>query len=495
MAQGTRRQFSIHRRMSTGHGDAIIDIPHPVILRHRTAAELVNEFEEEWKVKPKGVVIPVVAPDGLLYRCDGLRVKMSEFSAPQDKFKGFSEMLSDFAALGCSLYLALDPSMSFVRSDALHITDIVGEGSSQLCIGNPHATELMGAVLGMGIDIAAEVAKYYRVQLEGVVIDAVDLWPMGAKNERVKPTCFCDSCVKSMEMQNPGLIGHFRTFPNPWNLVLKDSGTGISYISNLPPTISASEIVGLCRQRGFHEAFGTGIDDPKLNGLASVLIKYIEARHEHTMSSLDRIFTEAIRDVDAVLGYTPKRVVILEGTNYDWTSGIQLKRLDHSPKRGEIIPMDELWFDPVSSEMAMTRIPFRSYMWRRARYYIDAFFSLVANAADPGLRSTTAIAYLQEKEVREHLRDRLSMAIGSGYDSTSLLSLPELKSANSGSYRIGFVGVALTRAIGEELIRNLHIPPGKNPKPSGRVGTGMAMLEALLQQQLMQAKGGDDADT
>ena len=157
----------------------------------------------------------------------------------------------------------------------------------------------------------------------------------------------------------------------------------------------------------------------------------------------------------------PKRVILLEGVYYGWTSGLQLDRLDRVATVNTVNPYDEIWFDPSSTDLFMKEVPFRSYMWKRSRYYVDSFLNFAANVSDPVKRSITGIARLSRTQAKELLDTRLSQAMGTAMiGQTSLFALPNLQSDNEESQRIGFVGVALDEEIGKALIESISIPRG-----------------------------------
>jgi len=155
------------------------------------------------------------------------------------------------------------------------------------------------------------------------------------------------------------------------------------------------------------------------------------------------------------LDQAPRRILLLEGSYYGWTPGLLLEALDRRPLdkvRGEAagVPHDELWFDPAAIGMCTTNVPFRSYMWGRARYFIDEFLRGVDSASDPVERATTYVAHLPRAAVRSFLRERLHRAMVTAMTGTgTIISLPPLKGEVSESQCIGFVGVALTREVGD----------------------------------------------
>jgi len=475
------RQFKFIASMEKGSGDGILDIPHPAILRYRSPSQLIEDFRKDWGQKPKGVVLPITTPDGLLFDIKDSGLQVSTYRYFDDSSKDIFDAAFEFAQLNQDIYLLLDPSLQFVQTNALHITDIAGDNSPQVCIGNRRAQEMIGMLLGTGMDLLKErlspLDQHGKTwKLAGIILDAVDLLPMGTSdNGRLELTCFCESCRKFFSDEQPDLLKQFDTFPNPWNLVLKDSGTGISYIQSLPKSISGDEIIGLSRKKAFDLIFEKEIgnkDDATLASYAKHLKSYMQVRHLQITQAIAAIFKEALNGFSEDPAKNPKRIILTEGDYYSWTAGIQLDRLDEVPTIGKSVPCDEVWFDSTSPNMYTENIPFRSYMWRRSRYFIDAFFQVFANSGDPVQRSITSFARLSKDEVRDLLRRRLQTAIGYGSEkgkvalAAALPELDRLEEKLTRSKRIGFVGAALTQEIGTELINKLQIADGLSGKAS-----------------------------
>jgi hypothetical protein len=419
-------------------------------------------------------VLPVTAPDGLLFRVEGLSDPVSPWAGVSTELKDFQDVVYAFADLGLDVYLLLDPTLPFVRTDALHIIDIVGDGSTSVCIGNPRSQDVMAAILGTAVDLALATVANTKGKLKGVVLDVVNLWPMGAVDGRLELTCFCPSCEGYFDAHRPGLLTQFRTFPSPWNLLLRDSGTGIKFVDDVRFRSSDEDIVGLSRQKGFHQAFEDQ-SNAHLIAQAHLLGQYIQLRHNQTVASIGEVLRQALDGVDAEL----QRVLILEGVYYGWTSGLHLEGLD---SRDKTACWDQVWFDPSSTDLVLKNVPFYSYMWRRSRYYIDHFWSFAAGVSDPVKRTMTGIGRLSHEEAKEMLRTRLGQALGTGITgSTSLIALPNLKSEDGESHREGFVGVALTREVGEKFIDGITIPKGRE-----KAGKPEALDDLL--QQMLQAK-------
>jgi hypothetical protein len=91
--------------------------------------------------------------------------------------------------------------------------------------------------------------------------------------------------------------------------------------------------------------------------------------------------------------------------------------------------------------------------------------------------------------VREILRERLATVLASvEAGRASLASLPNLKIlddngheiSNHNAQHIGFVGVALTKEIGEKLIRTIIIPPGKTRPSKSSDSTNMENFMRMI---------------
>jgi len=484
------RQFKIQTMLSQSAGNNLVDIPHLGLLRYLDPRKIKGWFKERWGTEPNGVVLPVAHPEGLLFRVDGLDEPISPYAQVSDTLREFQDIVQVFAQQGLDIYLLINPTLEFIRAAPLHIIDIVGDVSHALCIGNPMSRAIVAAILGTGVDIVRTATRNTPGKLAGVVLDVVSLFPMGAKNERLELTCFCPSCEEWFEDHDPGLLKHFRTFPNPWNLLLKDSGTGIGFIDDVRLGHMPEDIIGLSRQKGFNEIFKERADDQAyLREQAALLLRYIRARHDQVIAAVRDIFEQALQDLEQA----PSRILLVEGSYYGWTSGLQLEDLDKTHldrvQRDETrVPYDEIWFDPAATNMAPRHIPFRSYMWRRARYYIDEFFRVVDSVSDPVKRATTGIARFPRSAAQSLLRQRLHQCVGTAMaGSSTLISLPPLKSEQTKSQRIGFVGVALTRDIGEKFIEGIKIPEGLAEE---QVGTTLGDLLEMLSKSASASEKG-----
>jgi hypothetical protein len=455
-----KRNFSIGQRSIDKAGRPIMDLPFVGILRYFRPEALIKEFETTWGVSPEAVVLPVTYSDGILFDVEGLNDLSSPNARISEEYKEFKDVVYAFASRGKDIYLLMDPTLQFVRTSALFVVDIVRDTSSSVCIGNPSSREVIAAILGTAVDEAVNATLHTSGKLKGVVISAINLWPMGAVNQRLELTCFCPSCQAYFNDENDKLLPYFNDFPNPWNLLLKDSGTGVSFIDDIKKDSTADFIVGMSRQKGFHTIFEDR-EKGELYKYAEILIDYIRIRHEQTIFAINEVLSTALNGLPDE--YIPSKILLIEGSYYNWTSGIQLERLDRPQTDNTINPYDEIWFNPTSTDLYMRHVPFRSYMWKRSRYYIDAFLQLSANISDPVKRATTGISRYSKEQALELLESRLRQALGMAMvGQTSLFALPDLESEKTESKRVGFVGVALNERIGKAIIDG--ITPAKGTR-------------------------------
>lgn len=474
------RRFKIHDLLPQSRsGNNVVDIPHLALLRYLDIRTIKDWFKRQWRTEPTGVVLPVVHPEGLLFEVTGLDEQLSPYAQVSQSLREFHDVIQAFAQQGLDIYLLINPTLEFVRAAPLQIVDIIGDSTHALCIGNSVSRAVVSAILGTGVDIARTVTKNTPGKLAGVVLDVVNIFPMGANNERLELTCFCPSCEEWFETRAPGLLRYFRTFPNPWNLLLKDAGVTISHIDDVRLNARAEDIIGLSRQKGFDKIFGKDVEPAFLLEQARLLLRYIRERHDQTIAAVREIFSDALQGLEE----TPRRILVVEGSYYGWTSGLQLEDLDRTyldktQSEEARVPYDEIWFDPSATDMFLTNIPFRSYMWRRSRYFIDEFLRAVDSVSDPVKRATTGVARFPRAAAQAFLRQRLHQCVGAAMTgSSTLISLPPLKSEQTKSQRVGFVGVALTQEIGEKFIEGVKIPEGLAEE---QVGATLGDLLELL---------------
>ena len=270
------------------------------------------------------------------------------------------------------------------------------------------------------------------------------------------------------------------------------SDTGIDHINEIRKNDGPDEIVGLSQQKGFYKAFeDTSV--PFLLDQAQGALDFVEVRHNQTLFAAKSIFDQALAGLES----PPRRILMVEGMYYSWTGGLQFERLDHdSTLDGYDVIYDEIWFDVRSSSLALQNIEFRAYMCSRTHYYLDAFFHLAAQASNAEARASTGIGRFSASRLKTcYANPREDMAcLMTGQ--TSLGALQNIKSADPGSQRVGFVGVGLTKEIGEKFIEGLKIAPGlaQDSGPQGGIDMEslMKMLVAQRAQRAQQERDQDD---
>ena len=325
---------------SGGPGDPIVDLVHTRVLGHRTAAQVLEDFEKRAGVRPTAVVIPINVSEGLTFEN---RLGYATFIAdPHGLRIGLADAVRMFARENVDVYLCLTPTFPFLRTGTMDIVDIVYEETSSLCINKRKSQKIVGYIVEDAIRIAkAEIegAANPKSRLRGFVLNIVNLWGMNAENERIMLTCFCPECRRSLEEAGIAMKD-FERFPNPWNLLLQDTGTAIGHIDIGHGSTRAKridEIVAQSMLKGYAQDAFPDSGTTEIQRLAAKVYDYMEARHKITVNAAARIFKTV--KVWLPEGHT---VLITEGTPYNWTAGCFLGDLDNP----DIV--DEIWFDPLS---------------------------------------------------------------------------------------------------------------------------------------------------
>jgi len=269
---------------------------------------------------------------------------------------------------------------------------------------------------------------------------------MGARGDNIYLTCFCRECQDYLKAARVDL-SEFERFPNPWNLALRDSGSGIGFISQITSFTDPDQIVELSRLHGFCDRL-----TPPSEGFkhwASQLRDYMRARHDQTESSMKRVF-DSFRD--ALPG--GNRILITESDDYDWTAGLFFDLVD---ERGLL---DEIWVDPADTGRTPKDVGYRHYMWRRSRYYIDAFFDMYSAASDAVALMTTGIG---ERDIQPLLELRLEQALMAKMEGRLLVDL-----LPDDIHCKGIVGPALDPRLRNPLTQLRALPTiGKLRKAAG----------------------------
>ena len=421
----------------------IADVPDLRVLEVASFKELAVGIKDLWGNPPQAWAIPIFSGVGPVFRCE-LDGKTNSALCWDGAQRTLPDLIAEIPrdGRGRDVYLVVDPHLSFINLDTIHIQDISTDLSSQACICNAEVQELLSQLICAAIRESGQRGNTTTdSRIAGVVIDCVDLWPMGATGERIEHTCFCEYCEKLLASKGVQ-TDVFRNFPNPWNICLQDSGTGIAHIDEIPFLSeqanledAADRLVKLSRLKGFTKVFEDQAESPNLKAIAKDLLEYVTAKNEMTRESIRAIFSPVRKSYPDVA-----RIALVEGTTYDWTSGMFLESLDNTDD------LEELWFDPSSSRSKTKNVKNRSYIWRRSRYTIDAFFESLTKSTDLFSRMSTGLSELAGAEVGRLIESRRHNAMA--HEIMGALSLRLLpKDAN----RLGIVVPTMI----DELLRDL----------------------------------------
>ena len=221
------------------------------------------------------------------------------------------------------------------------------------------------------------ISEHGSHPVTGIVFPIQDTWGMGGEDGVITLTCFCTHCRSALAAKGVDLA-KFRGYPSPWNLLLKDSVSGISPIDQLSRTTTPDEIVSISIEKRFQAAdeleaakqLGTDEEDrrrhlleatTRLTGWATDLKGYMDA--------ISSITKEAIMwYCDVVRSHGLKCAVIVGSESYEWATRIYFDDLDDADF------VDEIWTEPSNSHGVLSSIAFRNYLYKRGRYHLDGFF-------------------------------------------------------------------------------------------------------------------------
>lgn len=449
MTTGERRA-EYRRQVLQRAGEATLDIPDLRILKTAEPHRLLERFEASWDVKPTSVVLPAVSPDGVNFD-NTCGLPISRTAAAVD----FRNAVNAFASAGCDVYVSMDPGFRFINSAPLLVVDSSGDSARRACITKPRVQEVISHTIADAVGLVLDGVEGTGAKLLGIAVDSVDLWPMSAADGRIDLTCFCTECVDKLGAEE---LARFQDFPNPSNLLLRDSGTGIGYADTIQSDASPEKVLSLSRLKGYVEIFEKA-SRTELQKHAEGILDYMRARHRMTVESLVSMIdsgTERARnESEDLLDGALRRIVLAEGSQYNWTAGLFVDLLDSEG------PFDEIWLDPSTTEVSLKRVASRAYMWRRCRYAVDAFFEYAAAVADPALRAITGLGRLEEFQVVRVLEGRLRTSLGAsmtGFTNLSALA-GEVAESPEGPGRLGFIGVALDEALGAGVLMDVDVAP------------------------------------
>ena len=151
--------------------------------------------------------------------------------------------------------------------------------------------------------------------------------------------------------------------------------------------------------------------------------------------------------------------------------------------------LDELWLD-ASDKLPTIDMPHKIFMWRRASYTLQAFFSTLSNAANSRMRITTGLARLSVDAVKRLLKTRGAQALNNELRGAGQLAG---LSALDERRRNGFVGVVFSQEILDDLVRSGNIAPGLGVSEEG-VARESSLAVPDLMRLLLKNKGSEVED-
>ena len=382
----------------------VIDVPDGLLMQGATFRDLKKSFERTWGFEATAVCLPIATPRRLYFDSSiGYERRSISYGDANDQY-ALPGLVTVAAQAGLDVYLSVFGTLPYTGFAAGDIVDIAGDTSAQACPWNPDMRGMLGDVISEAVVQCHDSLGRHGLEsrLVGLAIDAVDLWPMSAEADRMELTCFCEYCRDYLRVQGVDSLV-FERFPNPWNLCLRDTGTGVGYISDFRADTKPEQLLEVVRRRGYLDKYkaASSRNDQQLEDDADAVLRYARARHSQVVAILSDLFTRARDSVKTDL----RRVVITEGDSYDWTGGTFVRGLDDASI------CDELWYDVTNDNIRPQVVGFRPYMWTRSRYGVDAFFDFVEQIRDPRFLGITQLARRSPADLTGMLRERARVVL------------------------------------------------------------------------------------
>jgi hypothetical protein len=434
----------------------ILDIPDAAVLKAASLDDMVDTYCRRLKVqKPDVICLPLVDYGGANYDSDYI-----------DKNVGYWA-LKDFAAIcrqvkeehGSELYLSVNAGLPFIQSTPFIVRDQYNDDKSGACIVNPGIQQLHRKLLEEAIAL---------FEPSGILFDLSDINGQAAVGGRLFVTCFCQHCLSEMKRVRNFDPRIFRSHPNPLNLVLKATETGIRNFEIDSRIRSPKELIELSKSNDVYEEELCGANAERW---ADAIIDYVETRCIVTANALRSIVQE-IRDKGIKVACT------ICSPRFDWTSGIDLGHLSNI--------IDEAWLetnDLTAQEITTSGLNVHHLLFSKGRYTVDALFEIVSSR--DRLTSIARGLTSANRKIDEIIEDRIRKVVGASQFLLSNKIAIELQGACQ-----GVVGIPLTEELAREIgrgaqrivdgaIKNPLLPSSAGPAEEEKKEMAMAVLASL----------------
>ncbi|NOX57136.1 MAG: hypothetical protein GXP27_22425 [Planctomycetes bacterium] len=381
--------------------DYLMHIPTPLLFEHYRLKDLLDIYQRHTGETPSGIVFDVFSAAG-----PNFASKLYPRTDHADACLHLRQLADFCGKQSLGLWLCFNPSMPFAASNATHIIDSRGDSSRQCCINAPGTQELIEL-------LAKELRTVITEGCAGLVLPCQDLWPMGARANMIEITCFCPYCVRFYLDRGLARMKEFGFYPSPLNLALKDTGTGIDHIHALNSSITAEELIEHSRAERMLAAeyledlrpYQTPTESAqwgRLRDMAEQLLRFVRARHELTVKSLETIAASLKNIFESCT-----LACLVEGSDYDWTAGFFLDQFVTCDW------FDALWLPPSASvAFASRRELSNSYSKQLGLYCVQRSWYVVGEFASHLEAGHAAFRHATLAAEREHEAIRQTHRIG-----------------------------------------------------------------------------------
>lgn len=336
---------------------SILDIPDAALLATTPLSDLVDEFCHRLKIeKPDVICLPLIDFGGANYPSNIIDRNSGPWA-----ISDFLALAGEVKRIGSELYGSIIPSMNFLETSGLQTRTQYAREATGICLTNPASQKLLRAC----IDEAIDALKAKGIPTAGIVVDIVDINGMSASDNRIKLTCFCKYCTEALSRMGRFDYTVFKKFPNPINLFLRETPTGVSNFNVDLRQAKPEDVIELAKDYRIYDP--AMIPESEADKWARVGLDYLEARSKVNAASLEQIGAKCRSE-------GVKYAVITGFSHFDFTAGTDMWHLTSRA-------VDQIWADTgdTTQEEIPAGVALYHYLSGRARYRIDAFFEIVSD--------------------------------------------------------------------------------------------------------------------
>lgn len=353
----------VRRRRRIVTKRAVLHIPSTTMLARRSLSHWIGQFESQARRPPTDVALPAVDYGGVSF--DSEMGSAARGLDAGNQFRDWVLQCKSLLGPQIKIWASIIPAFQFVNLSSVMVADQYGTRlPSQVCLNQPVVQRIFEVI----------VAAIATASVDGIVIDATDIYPNSGSNayRGLQNFCFCIHCLEILKRSGWAYgVGPFVGSHNIMRYLLKIEDTGTDNFAPRRNWVSkhdVSAVISYSIERGFVEEAEAKDEE------VSMLLTYLRSRGETTSRALSTVFK-------VVSGAELSAAVILGDADFDVSQSVDLDIL----RRGETI--QEFWLPDLPEEGEQSAdVRLLAYLFSRASYYANGFFEDFMDAEE---RSST----------------------------------------------------------------------------------------------------------